>query len=85
MKEIMHFTADWCMPCKRLKPIIEEFVDKNPEIKYTRVDVDKLFDVANEYSVQSVPTIVVLTDGIETARHIGLASYDKIGEMTSDN
>ena len=36
MKELLHFTADWCNPCKSMAPVIERFINDNPDIKYTK-------------------------------------------------
>jgi thioredoxin 1 len=76
MKKILHFTADWCAPCKVLKPIIEDFIKDNPGIEYQQVNVDVDFDIANEYSVMSIPTLVLLVDGDLRARHTGILSTD---------
>lgn len=58
--KLVHFTAEWCQPCKRMQPVIEEFISENPEIKYVKVDIDKNSDLFEEYtqlqSVMSVPT-----------------------------
>lgn len=63
MKELLHFTADWCNPCKQMAPVIERFINDNPDIKYTKVDVDEEFDLVREYRIQSVPTFISLIDG----------------------
>jgi thioredoxin 1 len=83
MKKIIHFTADWCAPCKKLKPIIEEFVSNNSDIEYVLVDVDIDFHRAEEYNVMSVPTLVIFTNGEITARHTGIADYKKIEELVN--
>ena len=62
MKEILHFTAQWCQPCKKMQPIIDEFLDKNQEIMYTKIDVDNNGDKVTHYEVKSVPTLVILED-----------------------
>lgn len=84
MKEILHFTADWCQPCKRLKPVVEEYVSNNTEIVYTQIDVDINFTKAQEFSILSIPSLVILTDGKETNRHTGLANYDKIHSLVNE-
>ena len=63
MKELLHFTADWCNPCKQMAPVIERFINDNPEIKYTKVDVDVETELVREYRIQSVPTFIALIDG----------------------
>lgn len=83
MKEILHFTADWCNPCKRLKPIIEQYVKDNPDVKYTVIDVDTQFEIAEDYSVMSVPTLVIVKEDGKMSRHIGTASYQEIDSLVN--
>lgn len=78
MKEILHFTADWCNPCKRLKPLIEEYIKLHPDIKYVLVDVDTKFETAEDYNIMSVPTLVVLEDGKQIGRSSGFINYEQI-------
>ena len=63
MKELLHFTADWCNPCKRMAPLIERFIEDNLDIKYTKVDVDEQTDLVNTYDIQAVPTFIAVIDG----------------------
>jgi len=63
MKELLHFTAVWCNPCKQMAPVIDRFINDNPDIKYTKVDVDEQVDLVKEYRIQSVPTFIGLIDG----------------------
>lgn len=83
MKEILHFTADWCNPCKRLKPIIEQYVKDNPDVKYTVIDVDTQFEIAEDYSIMSVPTLVIVKEDGKMSRHIGIASYQEIDSLVN--
>ncbi len=65
--KLVHFTAEWCQPCKRMQPVIEEFKAENPAIEYVKVDIDKNPDLFEEYtklqSVMSVPTFFVVENG----------------------
>lgn len=83
MKKIVHFTADWCHPCKKLKPIIDQYVIENPEVEYVMVDVDTEFHRAEEYNVLSVPTLVIFTDGEVTNRHTGFATREQVEKLLS--
>lgn len=83
MKQILHFTASWCKPCERLKPIIEQYILDNPDIEYIKIDVDIDFAKAEEFFVMSVPTLIVMTDKGLTARHTGTASYEQIHELVN--
>ena len=80
-KELLHFTADWCNPCKKLKPIIEEYVLDNPDMKYTQVDVDKEIQLTKDYGILSVPTLISMIDGKIVSRHSGIANKKEIESL----
>jgi len=65
--KLVHFTAEWCQPCKRMQPVIEEFTSENPSVEYVRVDIDSNRDLFEEYtqlqSVMSVPTFFAVENG----------------------
>lgn len=66
------FHADWCGPCKKQEPILEELEEKHPDVEFEKIDVDDNPDVAQDYGVRSVPTIVVEEDGEVKEKFIGL-------------
>ena len=69
---LIDFYADWCGPCKMLSPIIDEVAQENDDIKVVKVNVDESSDIALEYKVMSIPTLVVIKNGQEVARSIGV-------------
>lgn len=81
MKEIFHFTANWCNPCKVLNPLVDEILEDYPGLAYTRVDADEKFDVAHVLGVRSIPTIIVMEGNAELKRHVGTATRDQIIEI----
>jgi len=56
------FYADWCGPCKTQDPILEDLEEDYPDVSFEKVNVDEEQDVANEYQVRSLPTLVIETD-----------------------
>ena len=78
---LIDFYADWCGPCKMLSPIIENVANENEDIKVVKIDVDNAQDLAIKYQIYSIPTIVVIKDGKETNRNVGIASKSQILEM----
>ena len=78
MKQLLHFTATWCQPCKQMEPLIAKLVSENLDINYDKVDVSDDFDPAVEYGVKGVPTFIALKDGKEVARHTGVATEEKL-------
>jgi len=69
---IVDFWAEWCGPCKVLKPLIESVaVEMGDKIKIASVDVEKNMGLASTYSIRSVPTILVMKNGKSVDRKIG--------------
>ncbi|MCX2818264.1 thioredoxin family protein [Haladaptatus sp. F3-133] len=75
---VKDFHADWCGPCKKQDPIIDDLEEEYPDIEFEKVDVDESPDVAQEYGVRSVPTIVVEKDGEIVEKFIGLTQANEI-------
>lgn len=61
---VVYFTADWCQPCKQLKPQYAKVAVADPESNYYMVDVDKIdLELLNKYGLKSVPQIFVMNKG----------------------
>lgn len=74
-KILVDFYANWCGPCKMIAPELER---ANSDIKVVKVDVDQFEDLAREYGVMSIPTLVLFNEGKEIKRTIGFIDKDKI-------
>lgn len=74
---IIDFWATWCGPCKKMKPILEE-VESEFNIVIGRIDADESADIASKYNVSSIPTIVVLEDGVPVKTIIGAMPKHKL-------
>ena len=68
---LVDFYADWCGPCRMLTPIVEDLAKSNPEYLICKVNVDEEPELAKEFGVFSIPTLVVLDAGDEIARSTG--------------
>ena len=75
---LIDFYADWCGPCKMLSPIIDEIAEENSEIKVVKVNVDDAQDLAMKYQVMSIPTLVVIKNGEEVNRSVGLIDKSQV-------
>lgn len=82
MLQLLHFTADWCQPCKQMEPIIAKFISNNVHVDYVKVNVtDGMEEEYSHYGVQGIPTFISLVDGIEKVRHTGVASEEKLSSL----
>lgn len=80
-KVLIDFYADWCDPCKMMGPVVEEIAEEHSDVKVVKIDVDNAEDIAIKYQIMSIPTLVVVKDGQEVYRSIGLISKEKIEEL----
>ena len=75
MKQVLKFAASWCQPCKTLSMMLENQAGgENIE----EIDIDKDMDRAIEYQVRSVPTMIMLEDGKEIKRKVGLPTNEEL-------
>jgi len=69
MKTIKYFSATWCGPCQAFKPVMNEIKSEGYYVEF--IDIDMLTDLAQQYNVRSVPTVVIEEDGVEVDRLVG--------------
>ena len=81
MKKILYFSAAWCGPCKQFGPVMEQV---GQSVRVEKVDVDKLPDLAQAYNVRSVPTVIILKDGQEVNRFVGVRPQSSILEAINN-
>ena len=81
---VVDFFATWCGPCKILGPIMEDVQKELSNVKIFKVDVDENEQTARDFGIMSIPTIVVLKDGVEIDRHVGLMNRDSLVEWISE-
>ena len=60
---LLDFWASWCAPCRMVVPIIEEIAGERPDIKVGKINVDEQPELASEFSIMSIPTLVVMKNG----------------------
>jgi thioredoxin 1 len=77
------FYADWCGPCKTQDPILEELEDEFPDVDFEKVNVDEEQDVANEYQVRSLPTLIIENDDGIVERFVGVTQRDDLEDALS--
>lgn len=82
---LLYFTASWCGPCRMLKPNLERWEKElDGKVNVLRVDVDAQSEIARNYNIMSVPTMIALKDGSPVKTVIGVQSQKKLTEEFSD-
>ena len=83
-KVVVDFFATWCGPCKMLSPVMDNIANDLQDIKFFKVDVDKNEDIAREYGIMSIPTIIIFNDGEVVNTLVGLRSKDELLEVIKE-
>jgi thioredoxin 1 len=76
MKTVFYFTAEWCEPCKKVKPVVEEM--KKEGFQFQMIDADYEQLLVKQFKVSSVPTFILLEDGKELNRISGAKTKDQL-------
>ena len=83
---LIDFWAEWCGPCKMIGPILEELAEElDDKIKIVKIDVDNNNQTAMKYSIRTIPTLIIVKEGVVKAQHIAAASKSKIQEFINQN
>lgn len=77
---LLDFYGAWCPPCKALAPILEALEEQVTDVTFLKVNIDDQAATTKRFSVTLVPTLILLKDGVEVKRHLGILSAPKLTE-----
>lgn len=77
-KVLVDFNAEWCGPCKMLAPVLEEMSETNDSVKFVSINVDENQDLASEFNIMSIPCLVLMENGKEVKRSVGVIPKSEI-------
>jgi len=81
MKTVYYFTAEWCQPCKRTRPIVENLNREQTIAGFQIIDVDDNHLLVKNFDIKSVPTFILFEDGVEKNRITGSQTKEQLEDF----
>ncbi len=80
-KTLIDFWAPWCGPCRMQSPILEQLEASGAAVKICKVNVDEQPDLAKRFGILSIPTLILMQNGVLKDKQVGLTSLDELKEF----
>lgn len=78
---LVDFWATWCGPCRMLSPIVDEVAGEHPEVKVGKINVDEQPELAQQFGIMSIPTLLVFKNGEKVQESVGLIPKEKVESL----
>ena len=78
---VVKFGAEWCPPCKKIAPVLEELANSQDKYVYVGVDVDECEEFSGESGISSIPDVRLFKDGKEIHKFVGFKNADQLKEL----
>ncbi|WP_270400301.1 thioredoxin [Mitsuokella multacida] len=75
---LVDFWATWCGPCRMLSPIVDEVASEHPDVKVGKINVDEQPELAQQFGIMSIPTLLVFKNGEKVQESVGLIPKEKV-------
>ena len=82
MRHVLYFTADWCNPCQRTRPITDD-LKREGLVDFLYIDVDTEIELMQQFGIKSVPTFVLIEEGLEVKRMTGAQTRQEFLDFVS--
>ncbi len=83
-KVLLDFWATWCGPCMMLSPTVDEVANEVSNVKFGKINIDEQGELAQQFGISSIPTLVVVKDGKVVKQSVGLIPKSAILELLQD-
>lgn len=81
---LVDFYANWCGPCKMLRPVLEQLSEEREDVKVVSVNIDEEDELAEDFQISSIPCVVLIKNGVEVDRSIGLRPREAFDELLGE-
>ena len=78
---LVDFWATWCGPCRMLSPIVDQVADEHPDVKVGKINVDEQPELAQQFDIMSIPTLLVFRNGQKVNESVGLIPKEKVESL----
>lgn len=75
---LVDFWATWCGPCRMLSPIVDEVASERPDVKVGKINVDEQPELAQQFGIMSIPTLLIFKNGEKVQESVGLIPKEKV-------